>query len=160
METRERARARAVKQAQNVLAGLLGAFWVLPMLVFWYEAFDARRPLVPLGYLVCSLGGFVAAFLPESYFRPRSFESARFYEAVGVRQFGRFMMHGEFMNRRIRKAVPGYRFLSGRDSMRRVEAGTRESERGHVLMLGCQACRLRCTRWNQVGPGSPPIWWQ
>ena len=106
------------------------------MLIFWYQAWDPRAPLVPLAYLMSSAVGLTAAFLPDSYFRPRAFElSGRLYEAAGVHRFGRFMMHGDYMNRRIRRIIPGYRFVGGRDSLHRVETHTRESERGHLVWL-------------------------
>jgi len=129
-------RGRVVRRAQATLNVVITVFWIVPMLIFWYRAWDARAPLVSMAYLISSAAGLMAAFLPDSYFRPRAFElSGSLYETAGVQRFGRYMMHGDYMNRRIRKIIPGYRVIGGRDSMHRIEAHTRESERGHIVWL-------------------------
>ena len=131
-ETRE----VVVRRAQAVRTVVVALSWILPMLIFWYEAWDASRPLVPLAYLACASLSLVAAFFPDSYFRPKAFElRGKLYDAMGVRLFRRFMMDGDYMNRRLRRTVPGYRFIAGRDSMRRFEALTRANERGHLMWL-------------------------
>ena len=131
-ETRE----VVVRRAQAARTVVVGLSWVLPMLIFWYRAWDISRPLVPLAYLAFASVSLAAAFVPDSYFRPKAFElRGKLYEAMGVRLFRRFMMDGDYMNRRLRRAVSNYRFIAGRDSMRRFEALTRANERGHLILL-------------------------
>src|SRR5215472_7924009 len=131
-ETRE----VVVRRAEAVRTVVVALTWILPILIFWYRAWDTSRPLVPLAYLACASVSIAAAFFPDSYFRPKAFElRGKLYEAMGVRLFRRFMMDGDYMNRRLRRAVPNYRFIAGRDSMRRFEALTRANERGHLILL-------------------------
>lgn len=130
-------RQAIVERWQTTLWVAIGAAWVLPILIFWYRAWDTRRPLVTMIYLICSSLSLMAAALPESYFLPKAIEaSGHLYEALGVRRFRRYMMHGDLMNWLIRRNDPGYRVVRGRDSIRNFEAQTRANERGHLVFLG------------------------
>jgi Glycosyl-4,4'-diaponeurosporenoate acyltransferase len=115
---------------------IIGATWFAPMLAFWYQAWDVQKPFATLSYLLMSGLSFVAVRWPASWFQPRAFEfSERFYEAVGVRRFRAHMVHGDMMNSRIRRTVPGHRCLAGLESMRAFGINTCAYERGNLLML-------------------------
>jgi hypothetical protein len=119
-----------------MLGIVIGLAWVLPMLIFWYQAWDTRNPMITMAYLACSGLSLAVALLPESYFQPKPAEfNVRLYEALGIRRFRRYMIHGDYMNSLIRRSEPGYRIVKGRGSIRNFEAGTRASERGHLILL-------------------------
>jgi hypothetical protein len=115
---------------------IIGGAWCAPMLAFWYQAWDVRKPFATLSYLFLSTLSFAAVWLPASWFQPKAFElSGRFYEALGVRRFRAYMVNGDIMNSWIRRSVPGYRYLTGRESTQAFGRQTCENERGHMLML-------------------------
>ncbi len=115
---------------------IIGAAWCAPMLAFWYQAWDVQKPFVTLACLLSSILSFAAVWLPASWFQPREFErSGHFYEAIGVRRFRAYMVNGDIMNFWIRRSVPAYRCVTGRESMRALEKQTCVNERGHMLML-------------------------
>src|SRR5215471_8853074 len=115
---------------------IISAAWCAPMLIFWYQAWDVRKPFATLSYLLLSILSFAVVWWPASWFQPRQFElTGRFYEAVGVRRFRAYMVNGDIMNSWIRRSVPGYRCVTGRASMRAFGRQTCDSERGHMLMF-------------------------
>jgi hypothetical protein len=102
--------------------------------IFWFQAWDKRHPEVTIAFLAASLFAFVAAALPDGYYRPRGFEaSGRLYERIGVRLFRHFVMNGDDMNTEIRRIYPTYRVIVGQREMRRLEEQTRLNERSHVF---------------------------
>ena len=106
------------------------------MLIFWYQAWDVRKPFATLSYLLLSILSFAVVWWPASWFQPREFElSGRFYEAVGVRRFRAYMVNGDIMNSWIRRSVPGYRCVAGRESIQAFGRQTCAREQGHLLML-------------------------
>src|SRR5262249_39476458 len=87
-------------------------------------------------YLLAISTSVLAMFLPAGYFRPRSFElNGRIYEILGIRFFKRFMLHGDYLNRRMRRFESNYRIITNREAMRRFEAQTRANEAGHLMWL-------------------------
>ena len=115
---------------------LIFGVWVAPMVGFWVEAWNSKRPITTLSYLFATTLSIAAAWWPASWFRPRAFElSGRFYEALGVRRLRAFMVDGDIMNSWIRRSLPGYRCVSGRGSMQAFVARTCVSERAHLVML-------------------------
>jgi hypothetical protein len=105
-----------VDRANAALCVIIGASWCAPMLAFWYQAWDIRKPFTTLSYLLLSALSLAAVWWPASWFQPRAFElSGRFYEAIGVRRFRAYMVHGDIMNSWIRRSVPGYRCVAGRE---------------------------------------------
>jgi len=125
-----------VNRANLCVCIVIGAAWCAPMLAFWYQAWDVRKPFATLSYLPLSIISLAVVWWPASWFQPREFElSGRFYEAVGVRRFRAYMVNGDIMNSWIRRSVPGYRCVTGRESMRALGRQTCGSERGHMLML-------------------------
>jgi len=122
------------RRGRAFLTFFVAVIWVLPQLVFWWDAWDNRHPEVTIAFLAASLFAFVAAALPEGYYRPRGFEaSGRLYEAIGVRLFRHFVMNGDDMNTEIRRIYPTYRVVAGQREMRRLEEQTRSNERSHVF---------------------------
>ncbi len=132
-------RDEAVAVQRNGRAALtivLACLWALPQLIFWYDAWDVRRPLITIGFLCSALVALVAVRLPETYYRVRAFESSgRLYEAIGVHRFRRFMMDGDYMNAGVRRTIPGYRVIAGRQEMRQFAVQTRVNERAHMFAL-------------------------
>jgi len=125
-----------VARANAALCAIIGVSWCLPMLAFWYQAWDIRKPLTTLSYLLVSALSLAAVWWPASWFQPRAFElSGRFYEAIGIRRFRAYMVHGDIMNSWIRRSVPGYRCVAGRESIQAFGRQTCAREQGHLLML-------------------------
>ena len=125
-----------VARANAALCVIIGVSWCLPMLVFWYQAWDIRKPFITLSYLLLTALSLAAVWWPASWFQPRAFElSGRFYEAIGVRRFRAYMVHGDMMNSWIRRSVPGYRCVAGRESIQAFGRQTCAREQGHLLML-------------------------
>ena len=74
--------------------------------------------------------------LPNSYFRVYGFErSGRLYERLGVLTFRKFVPNGDFANRWDRRKDPGFRMIRDRKSAAAFIARTRQSERGHIVLL-------------------------
>ncbi len=72
----------------------------------------------------------------DAYHRPRAFErSGRVYRRLGVEQARRLMPNGRYWIRLVRIFRPGYRVISGMESVRRWEQVTRGKETGHALHL-------------------------
>src|SRR5215472_10798605 len=126
-----------VARANAALGVIIGASWCLPMLAFWYQAWDIRKPFTTLSYLLLMVFRLAAVWWwPASWFQPSVFESRGiFYEAIGVRRFRAYMVHGDIMNSWIRRSVPAYRCVAGRESIQAFGRQTCASERGHLLML-------------------------
>ena len=73
-------------------------------------------------------------YLPEQYYRPRTFEfNRRFYERMGIRFYKRWMMNGDYMNHFTRRFLPDYRVIDSCESMRKFEAQARTYEKGHLM---------------------------
>jgi hypothetical protein len=122
------------RRGRTFLTFFVAAVWVMPQVVFWWDAWDKRHPEVTMAFLAAGLFAFVAAALPEGYYRPRAFEaSGRLYEWIGVRLFRHFVMNGDDMNTEIRRIYPTYRVIVGQREMRRLEEQTRLNERSHVF---------------------------
>jgi hypothetical protein len=122
------------RRGRAFLTFFVVAVWVLPQVIFWTEAWDKRNPEVTMAFLAAGLFAFVAAALPEGYYRPRGFEaSGLLYERIGVRLFRHFVMNGDDMNTEIRRIYPTYRVIVGQREMRRLEEQTRVNERSHVF---------------------------
>ena len=120
--------------AHAVFAALVFVFWTLPMILFCVAVWRKGRFALTAGFLLCAGASFFVLRLPARYYRPKSFESdGRVYELLGVRFYKRWMMNGDYMNRLTRRFVPGYRIVSGADSLRKFEAQARRHEKGHLL---------------------------
>jgi hypothetical protein len=130
-----REEAVAIQQRGRMfLTFFVAAVWVLPQVIFWFQAWDKRHPEVTMAFLAAGLFAFVAAALPEGYYRPRRLEaSGRLYERLGIRLFRHFVMNGDDMNTEIRRIYPTYRVIGGPREMRRLEAQTRLNERAHMF---------------------------
>lgn len=118
--------------------------WLGPLLMFWLYVWGPLRPfaypagdLLPgppftLAILVCAALWWV----PSAYFRTHAFEqSGRVYDALGVRQFRRFVPDGDLANRWVRRRDPAFRIIRNRLSALSFIERTKSSERGHLVLL-------------------------
>jgi len=122
------------RRGRTFLTVFVAGVWILPQLVFWWDAWHERHLEVGMAFLASGLFAFVASVLPEGYYRPRGFEaSGRFYEWIGIRLFRHFVMNGDDMNTEIRRIYPTYRVIGGLREMRALEAQTRVNERAHMF---------------------------
>jgi len=81
-------------------------------------------------------GWGIARRLPDAYYKTRRVESSgRVYEAIGIRVFKRFVPNGDYINRVIRRADPGYRVVRDVPSVVTFEGATRWAERSHLVSL-------------------------
>jgi hypothetical protein len=114
---------------------LLFMAWIGPMLfalyLMWRDP-NTTLMLVCLSLMVALT--IFAATLPEAWFRPRRWElSGAVYEKLGVRWFKRFMIGGDYVNRRVRHLLPGHRTYPTEMTLQRLSAETRAAEKGHAL---------------------------
>lgn len=119
--------------------------WLGPLIMFWLYVWGPLRPfaypsgsLMPGASFALLILGCVALWwlLPPAYFRVHRFEqTGRVYESLGVRLFRRFAPDGDLANRWERRTKPNYRIISGRRSVAGFMVRTKDSERGHVVLL-------------------------
>jgi hypothetical protein len=108
---------------------------VTPLELFVMQMWD-RHGFSSLLFFFLPLiaGSLVAGSLPERYYRVKPFESSGLvYERVGIRFFKRFVPGGDYINRIIRRSVPGYRVVYDEASVAEFEARTRLAERCHII---------------------------
>jgi hypothetical protein len=119
--------------------------WLGPLIMFWLYVWGPLRPfsypggeLLPGAPFALLLAGCIALWwiLPAAYYRVHEFErSGRIYEALGVRLFRRFVPDGDLANRWERRSNPYYRVIRGRQHAADFLPRTKQSERGHVVLL-------------------------
>lgn len=123
----------------NLVILLIPQQWITLTVVFWFqqllrphELVWGRAPgLVLLGAAALSL---TPAFLPTSYFRPRSFER-RLHPWLGVKVFRRLAPDGVWVNGRLRRVDPGYRIVRDAETRARHLASSITNERWHLSWL-------------------------
>jgi hypothetical protein len=119
--------------------------WLGPVAMFWLYVWGPLRPFhYPPGDVAPSMLAVaisVAACLsigwvPHSYYQANRFErTGRFYEAMGVRIFRRFVPDGDHANRWKRRHAPEYRVIRNRSFAAAFVRRTELSERGHLVLL-------------------------
>ncbi len=118
--------------------------WLGPMLQFWLAAWGPLRPFdVPTvaapswgAFLLGVAVSFGAWWLPRSYFKTKAVKrGGRVYRRLGVHVFRRYVTNGDVINRRVRRIDPTYRIISDVESMRSYAGRSRETEKGHVVLL-------------------------
>ena len=119
--------------------------WLGPLVMFWLYVWGPLRPfaypdgdLLPGIWFLIPVAACIALWwvLPDRYFRVQGFErSGRIYEWLGVRTFRKFAPDGDFANRWERRKDPGFRMISSRKSAADFIVRTRQSERGHIVLL-------------------------
>jgi hypothetical protein len=73
---------------------------------------------------------------PGCYYRLRGFEAdGRVYRDIGIRQFKRFVLDGDYMNRWKRARTPAYRLIHTRCDALAWEERARAAETAHGLHL-------------------------
>jgi hypothetical protein len=120
---------------RRLLTTLLFGSWIGPMLwtlyLMWRSS-DTTIMLVCLSFMLALT--LLAATLGDAWFRPRPWElRGAVYERLGVRWFKRFMIGGDYVNRRARRTRPGYRAYATNATLQRLSAETRAAEKGHAL---------------------------
>jgi Glycosyl-4,4'-diaponeurosporenoate acyltransferase len=115
-------------------ATMVFAFWTVPMIAFCVVVWRKGNIISTVAFLLCAGLGLMMFYLPEQYYRPKSFElNGQFYERLGIRFYKRWMMNGDYMNRFRRRFLPNHRVIDGCDSMRKFEAQSRTYEKGHLM---------------------------
>src|ERR1700686_2045981 len=117
-----------------IFATVVFAFWTVPIIVFCVVVWRKGNFISTVVFLLCASSGLMLFYLPEQYYRPRSFElNGHLYELLGVRFYKRMMMNGDYMNRFRRRFLPSYRVISNCDSLRKFEGQARTYEKGHLM---------------------------
>ena len=119
--------------------------WLAPLMMFWLYVWGPLRPFsypsgdfLPGASFLVLIVACVALWwaLPNSYFRVYGFErSGRLYEWLGVLAFRKFAPDGDLANRWERRRDPGFRMIRCRTSAAAFLVRTRQSERGHIVLL-------------------------
>ena len=86
--------------------------------------------------------GDIGKYILDLYFKPKSFErSGKIYEALGVRQFKKFMFNGDYMNALLKKFDHNYKLIRNKSYARDREVATRIFEGVHIggcsIMVYC-----------------------
>lgn len=129
------ARRNAVNTwVQAVVWVAIAALWLCPMALFLYAVWNDGRPFSMIGCTIGMSVSLLALLLPAGYYRPRPFEqSGRIYEWLGVRWFKRWTPDGDYVILHIRRSLPGYQVITGRNGLSVYNVRTRTSEQGHLL---------------------------
>lgn len=91
-------------------------------------------PDTTFGLLV--VGCIALWWLPPAWYRVYPFErSGKVYELLGVQHFRGFVPDGDLANGLARRRDPTYRVIRGRASAAAFLGLTRQSERGHLVLL-------------------------
>ncbi len=150
--THEADEARKLAMRYNNLTFALFGAWLAMLPMFWLRAFgpllsfDATPIDAPVAVLFAAslASALLAAKLPGSYYRPRSFETRALYRRLGIREFRAVMSDGDMINRHVRTRHPGYVVHRGDGALAAaVERGMRSERAHHVLFwfgLGTSAC--------------------
>jgi hypothetical protein len=119
--------------------------WLAPLMMFWLYVWGQLRPFsypsgdfLPGAWFLVPVLACIALWwaLPNSYFRVYGFErSGRLYEWLGILAFRKFVPNGDFANRWERRTDPGFRMARFRTSAAAFIVRTRQSERGHIVLL-------------------------
>ena len=123
--------------------------WLGPLMMFWLYIWGPLRPfaypsgeLLPGAWFLLPVAACIALWwaLPDRYFRIHRFErSGRLYERLGVLVFRKFAPNGDFANRWERRKDPSFRLIRFRKSAIAFIVRTRQSERGHIVLLALGA---------------------
>ena len=124
---------------------IMAGAWLGPLMMFWLYVWGPLRPFsypsgdfLPGASFLVLVVACVALWwaLPNSYFRVYGFErSGRLYEWLGVLAFRKLVPNGDFANRWERRKDPSFRMIRGRRSAAAFIVRTRQSERGHIVLL-------------------------
>jgi hypothetical protein len=123
--------------------------WLGPLMMFWLYVWGPLRPfaypsgdLVPATWFLVPVAACIALWwvLPQSYFRVFEFErSGQLYERLGVLAFRKFAPNGDLANRWERRKDPSFRMIRCRRSAMEFIVRTKQSERGHIVLLALGA---------------------
>lgn len=128
--------AQRNREHQTVTAVLMTVFWIGPMIWFLFILWRQPAPLLTAATVIAMPGCLLARRFPDAWFRPRPWEiDGRVYTWIGIRQFNRLVVDGDWMNRRIRRALPEYRRYATAAGLRQLEHGTRPIEIVHWTLF-------------------------
>lgn len=123
--------------------------WLGPLVMFWLYVWGPLRPfaypsgnLLPEAWFLIPVTACIGLWwaLPPGYFRVFGFErSGRLYELLGVRAFRKFAPNGDLANRWERRKDPTFRMIRCRKSAVAFILRTKQSERGHIVLLALGA---------------------
>jgi hypothetical protein len=124
---------------------IMAGGWLGPLLMFWLYVWGPLRPfeyaagnLLPEVWFIVPVVACFALWwiLPDSYFNIYRFErSGSIYEKLGVLTFRKFVPNGDFANRWDRRTDPRFRMIRCKNSAADFIGRTRQSERGHFVLL-------------------------
>jgi hypothetical protein len=152
--------ARKLADRLNTVVILAFGIWSGPCLIFWLQALGILPPFYDAPsrgralpwFAGCILIGGAMLLLPKAYYRTRRFErGGRVYEKLGVRAFRMVMTNGDWINRRVRQAYPGYCVSAPRDRLETSLRNTLSAEKSHLVLaiLGAGAAFYAAAiAWN------------
>jgi hypothetical protein len=125
-----------VRIHRRFMTTALVAFWVAPMVFFLFIFWQSDQRLLSMACLVAMIPSVLAVALPEAWMRPRLWEKrGAVYRSLGVREFKRCLIGGDYINRQARRTNPSFRVFADEATLRRLDADTRAAEKGHALWL-------------------------
>jgi hypothetical protein len=127
---------RIVRAHRAYNYAVIAALYFAPMAWFIHLLWHEEHPVLTLVTVLMMPVCLLATKLPKAWFRPRDWEmSGTFYRRLGVPFFGRFVMSGDWMNKRIRRVQPGQRLFLNAAARCTLRARTQSGEVGHWIWL-------------------------
>jgi hypothetical protein len=129
-----RSKKRVVRLWHVAISLLVLVLWVLPL--GWFNFYLVRHGGVRcnLAYALIWLLSPLTLLLHSAYFRTRPFE-LELYEQVGVRSFKKFMLHGDYYRRHLRRIEPAHARINSRRGAQNFLSQTIWSEKAHLMAL-------------------------
>lgn len=117
---------------------MVGVIWTHAFILFVTKVAPRLSPADCAVLMILAIAGwFLGRRAPLTYYRIREAERAlRLYRCLGIPQFKRWMLDGDYLNAELRKAAPYHRVVSAhRRGVRAYAERTVQIERPHLEWL-------------------------
>lgn len=127
---------RLIDRYNLVFVAAFSLLWCSPLLHYWMIVAPQHLGTRGGAYFLISWLSLLLIWVPQRYYRLWPFErSGRLYERLGIRTFHHYITRGAWVNRRIRRRDPTFRYIRVRGDLNQLAELTRTAEQSHLVFL-------------------------